>query len=659
MRLDQRAFLACFCLLVAAVIGNFFYRALAAPDVQFLAPSVRGNWIVPPDPLPGYTRATFTNRFELADAAGPCPVEIRAMRIAEVTVNGQVLAKANAANWKDAVHYDLGPALRKGANEIRIAVTNPESPPALLVEGPENIRTSEHWVVDQAPENAKEREAAIADHGEDFLRPKPNALRTSPDYALWRAALAAYLFFVAYALVPARWKPWRRDKHDEPAGRAPAGRWDLAFGAVLLGVIAAIHFHNASRYPTEGGFDSKQHAEYIQFVAERWEVPDASQGWEMSQPPLYYALGAALYNALGATPAALRTVQLFTALTALALLLPAWWMLAVLHPGNPRARILGFAVAAMVPMTFYIAPQVTNEAMAALVISSTMALAAYSSARARTLWRDAVFLGIACGLSLLSKYTGAFVTASVLALAGFRLLTGAARADRGSGRGAFRVRFVHLAWALVVAAIALSMSGWLYAHNIRKFGTPFMGAWDVRSGFRIVQPPGYRTAAFYSRFGAVFWQEPPFSRMTSFWDGMYGSMWSDSHNVFVSRDAPVLQMLSSIGLWLALLPTVAIATGFFAAIRQLIREDWDHPYFVLVLTTLLTVASTLMFTLEHPWYSTLKSHWALSLVPCAGVFAALGFEILCRNLGRLRYLAYANVAALGGLMLYVFWYRGP
>ena len=135
-------------------------------------------------------------------------------------------------------------------------------------------------------------------------------------------------------------------------------------------------------------------------------------------------------------------------------------------------------------------------------------------------------------------------------------------------------------------------------------------------------------------------------------------MWSDSHNVFVSRDAAFLQMLSSVTLWLALLPPVAMVIGFLAAIRHLVREEWDHPYFVPVVTTILTVTSTLVFTLEHPWYSTLKAHWALSLVPCAGIFAALGFEILCRNLGRLRYLAYANVAGLAGPVLYVFWYRG-
>ena len=658
MRHHQRVALVCFVLLVAAIAGQVAMRMLVSPDVQFLVPRSGGAWIVHPDPLPGYQRATFTNRVELSEVPRPCPVAIVAMRTGDVTVNGQPLAKAAAANWKEAVEYDFAPLLREGANEIRIAITNSESPPAVLVAGPEKIRSGVHWVVDQAPENAAEVPAAIAHHGEVFVQSKPNLLGTSPHYDRWWWALAAYLAFLAYAVVPVRFKPWLARREPGTAAGATKSWWPALAALVLVAVVATIHVHNATRYPTEGGFDSKQHAEYVHFLAERREVPDASNGWEMSQPPLYYALAAVIYEALGRSAEALRRIQLFTALTTLAVLLPAWWILGVVFPGNARARVSGLLVAASLPMMFYVAPQVTNEPMAALTIGTTIALAVRHAARERTSWGDAILLGIACGLSLLSKYTGAFVTASIVALALLRVLTGAARVDRDRPPSPVGRRLVHFGWGAVVVAIALGMSGWLYAHNIRKFGTPFMGAWDVRSGFRIVQPPGYRTPEFYTRFGGVFWEEPPHTRATSFWDGMYGSMWSDSHGVFVSRDATELQWLSSIILWLAMLPTVAIATGLFAAIRHLVRVEWDHPYFVPVVTTILTVSSTLVFTIEHAWYSNLKSHWALSLVPCAALFGALGLEILYRQLGRLRYLAYANLAAVAALVFYVFWYRG-
>ena len=84
MRLDQKLFFVCFCLLSAAIAGNIVYRAARLPEVQFLMPSRGGEWIVPPDPMPGYSRATFTNRFDLSQPIEPCPLEIHAMRAGEV-----------------------------------------------------------------------------------------------------------------------------------------------------------------------------------------------------------------------------------------------------------------------------------------------------------------------------------------------------------------------------------------------------------------------------------------------------------------------------------------------------------------------------------------------------------------------------------------------
>jgi hypothetical protein len=424
----------------------------------------------------------------------------------------------------------------------------------------------------------------------------------------------------------------------------------------LLVVVAALQLRNASIYPQDRGFDAHAHAEYVQYVAERWRVPLANEGWEMSQPPLYYAVGAGIYTLFGGAtrqPQALKAVQLLSPLSAVATLALAWWMLELLFPARARMRTLGFAVAALLPVMFYMSPQITNEVFTAFVIGAALCLAMRQSTRGDLRWRDAVAIGAACGFSLLSKYSGAFVFASVLCLAGLRLLAGR---DGANGTGTLRRRLRHVPWAMVLAANTLAMSGWLYVRNVEKFGTPFIGAWDRRSGFNIVQPPGYRTPTFYARFGAVFREQPVRSRDTSFWDGMYGSTWADTHTMFLKR-VDEMDASSSLCLWLALLPSVAMVLGFGQALWHLMTREWDHPYFVLVTTSVLTVASILWFTMAHPFYSTLKAHWALSLVPCAGVFAGLGLETMCRQLGRLRWLLYANLGVLGGLVLHLFWYR--
>ncbi len=636
------AFVATFFL---ALVAYLVQHALLSPDVQFLAPASDGQWIVHPDAPPGYREAVFVRRFALPAPVAHYVVRVAAMRECRMTVNGRSIPVTGTRDWKRAVPYDIGPLLRAGANEIRVHVSTPDPPPALLVEGPEPVRSDARWTVRLPPDSPSERDAAVAYRDEAFLGDRPNALRASPRFPLWRAALVAYAAFVAYTLIPLRAKPWMRASRAE---RQTAGRWSDVTCAVVFLVVTAIHLRNAYVYPQTAGFDAVAHGEYVQYVATHRTVPDARQGWEMSQPPLYYATGAAIYAAAGGSTrptVALKATQFLSALSMLGTIALAFWMLRIVAARRARTRTLGFTVAALLPMAFYLGPQISNEPLTAFVTGAAMCIAMQQAARGTLRIRDAAVAGAACGLALLSKFSGLFVLVAVLVLAGVRIVT------RKS-----RVRAV--ACALVLAGIALGMSGWFYVRNVQRFGDPFIGAWDRRSGFNIVQGPGYRTSAFYTRFGAVFWQVPPHSRDTSFWDGMYGSMWADSHGVFVPRDDRS-QLLSTVCLWLALLPTVAILVGFAHAVRHLATRDLEHPYLVIVVTSALTVAGILSFTMDHPWYSTLKAHWALSLTPCVGVFAGLGLETMCRQAGRLRWLVYANVAALGGLTIQLFWYRGP
>jgi hypothetical protein len=56
------------------------------------------------------------------------------------------------------------------------------------------------------------------------------------------------------------------------------------------------------------------------------------------------------------------------------------------------------------------------------------------------------------------------------------------------------------------------------------------------------------------------------------------------------------------------------------------------------------------------FHTTVKAFFFLSLISSIGVFAALGLETMCWQLGRLRWLLYGNLAALYGIIFYLFWY---
>ncbi|MFN2376134.1 MAG: hypothetical protein ABR538_06335 [Candidatus Binatia bacterium] len=652
-----------------ALAGLLGYHAFVSPAAQFLGPAADGRWIVHPDLPTGEPKADFSLTFELAAPPPVFPVKVTALRSFELEVNGRPLAKVAPDNWKTAFSYDLAPDLRIGANEVRVHVYNRASPPALLVEGPEAVRSDQRWVVDLPSDAGKRAAAAVADHGERYLAPKPNLLAASPRARWWSAGFVLWCMLLAATLVPRR---GRSAQLDTPGPTTPPSPWPLRIACfLLLAVVAAVHLRNAAVYPLKRGFDPIQHAEYVQYMAANWRVPYANEGWEMSQPPLYYALGAVLYTAMGgagAEPASLKALQMVSPVAAVAMLALAWWMLAILFPGRSRMRWMGFVVAALLPVTFYLGAQVSNEVVAAFVIGAATCLATRQMERGRLRWRDAVALGLACGLGLLSKFTGLFVFLAVLSAASLRTLAGTPDTTLDTTPDTtpeppaprpWQTRLRHLGWGTLAAGITLATSGWLYARNLAKFGTPFIGAWDQRSGFRIVQPPGYHTADFYTRFGSVFWNEPSHAPFSSIWDGMYGTLWGDSYLMFLSRDSPEIAMLAIACLWLGLLPTVAILLGFGQALWRLFTRGWNQPLFIPVVTTALTVTAMISFTLEHPLYSAQKAHWGLSILPCAAAFAAIGLETMCLRLGPLRWLVYLDLAALAALVPWLFWYRGP
>lgn len=652
------------CAVPLAIVGFMVRQALYSPDVAFLSPARDGQWIVAPAPPPGEPKAVFVRRLDAGLARDVRPViRVAAMREYRISVNGRTVPVTNGKDWKVLETHDLSPFLTAGSNEIRIDVVNPVSPPALLVTGPPELRSGERWLVVTPPSRGVEVGAAVADRDETSLRPTRNPLWAPPVAGYRIVAAGVYLLFIAYALVPLRFKRWlaRRNVGDS---RLPARRRGWPAGASLLcgllfAAVALVQLRNAWVYPSANGFDPLQHFEYVQYVAAHHAVPLANQGWEMSQPPLYYAVGAAVYRWAGGDgspgrPA--KSVQMLSPLAALATIAIAWSLLRLLFPASPRTRALGFIVAATLPVTFYISTEVTNETFAALAIGAAIHALARNAARSEGRWRDAIRLGLASGLGLLSKYTGTFAFLAGGLLSGLRVVSGTARRQTSISRWP---RLRELLWTVLFCATTVAVCGWLYARNVRTFGTPFIGAWDRRSGFNIVQPPGYHTPVFYSRFGAALLEEPPQSRLTSFWDGMYGSMWGDSHNMFLSPNNRDVQTIAAVCLWLALLPSVAILLGFLQAARHVVTREWDHPYFILVFTTLGTVASMLWFSLRYPIYSGMKAHWALSLIPCAAVFAALGLETMCRQSGRLRVAIYASLALLVADVFWLFWYRGP
>jgi len=657
--------------LLAALASFLTWQAFWSPAIEFLPPAWRGAWIVHPQPpIPFHQRpdglvARFAHRFSLATVPDTALVRVTAMESFAMTVNGTELEVPHPATWKRSVAIDLAGALRPGLNEIVVAVRNPRGPTALLVQGAAFVRSATNWTVAVGPKFGSEQSAVAAGTGESYRHGRPHPLRATRAWPWCVAAAVVWVGFLVFAVIPWRSRLGRSLALHPPPTDIPrtGGRgshraassfrdWAHRHAVGLLIVLAAgvVHFHNARTYPhTRSPFDVGGHVEYIRHVARTWQVPTARDGWEMYQPPLYYFAAAGVYRLAGGAPAepsSLKAVQHFSAAVGFAGLLAAWWLLSLLFPARPGVRHFGLAVVAMLPMALYLNPMITNEVFAATVITATIALAVrllksrWLSSTGLRLLAPAILIGLACGAALLGKYTGLLIGVSVLVV-----LASQAIGDRR-------------AWwpAVAFTVTVLLVAGWVYGRNLHQFGDPFIGNWDEASGHHYEQHPGYRTLTDYTRFGRVLAERPQVSAYLGFWDGLYGSAWTDGHGAFLrwNKDPPVI--LATAILWLALLPTTAMLLGFARTVRDLWRGDGDLPWLLLVLVSVLSVAALISFTMELPFFSTVKAFFLLSLAGPAGAFAARGFETMAARLGRACWLIHLDLVVLAGLIGWQFWY---
>jgi hypothetical protein len=260
-------------------------------------------------------------------------------------------------------------------------------------------------------------------------------------------------------------------------------------------------------------------------------------------------------------------------------------------------------------MLLYTSPTVSNETFAA----AAAGLAFYALAR-----RDAfasskrvAVAGICCGLALLSKYSGLFV-----AVAGMLLLL----RPRTS-----RIRWRPLA---IFAVVVLLLSGWLYLRNLAEFGDAFIGNWDEGSGFHYEQDPGYRSLGFYAGFGRVFTEPIEHAPWLSFADGIYGSLWADVYRSFLNPADDRVKFWVAISLLLAAWPSLLLLLGFADTLGRALRRPFADAELLLVSVPVWNVAALLSFTLEVPFYSTIKAFFVLSLAPILAIYLVRGRGML-------------------------------
>jgi len=595
------------------------------PAINFLSRDKRAEWIVFPAAVDAHAHwfasldATFRREFVLTDRPATARLGVRAMRRAEVRINGGPIRFPSNRNWKEIVSVDVAGQLQGGSNVIEARVFNHNGPPALwltLNTDQLSLRSDKTWEVSFA--GSSWRHAALAAAAKT---PGPgnsiaggegtfDALKKVWPFWIVLIVIASVAIFIWNLIL-----------------KSSTTRWlEKTLLLILAGLWLLLFWNNSRLLPFHAGFDAKEHLKYINYIQEHRALPLANEGWEMYQPPLYYLIAAASLSACKLSindPASILLLRLIGAFLGIAQFIFVFLSLRLLF--SARTAFVGLLLAAFLPMHVYLAQYVTNEMLAATLATATLyaclrLLKSDTPSASQFAW-----VGFTLGATMLAKATTVLLLPiAIAAIAGKLAYTRA--------RLAISLRNLGL-----LLTICLTVCGWHYARIWLRFGTPLLGNWDVVSGFTWWQDPGYHTATDYLRFGRSL-VHPLFSGFAGFADGIYSTLWGDalcggaSSLTFAWNGQPMVAGY----LW-AVIPTALILVGVVAAIVRFIRKPSSELFVLLGFWTVL-VLGLIFMTLKVPSYAQAKAFYGLSALTSICFFGALGWEVLTYGSSRLRFV---------------------
>jgi tetratricopeptide (TPR) repeat protein len=620
----------------AAVFVGIAMSALAwfawqDPAINFLPRDRQAEWIVFPAAVDARAHwftsfdATYRREFVLTNQPGTAHLGVRAMRRAEVKINGTPVHFLPNTNWKKIRSADVAEQLHTGANVIEARVFNHNGPPALwlaLATDQLNLRTGQSWEVSYA--GSSWRPAALATAAKT---PGAGNSLAGNQHTFGAVKKIWPFWIILFAIASGVTLLWNI------GSKQPTARWlERIPLLVLAGLWLALFWNNARLLPFHAGFDAVEHLKYITYIQEHRAFPLPTDGLEMYQPPLYYLIGAAALSACKLSindPQSVVVLRLLGGFLGIAQFVLVFLSLRLLLP--VRASFIGLLMAAFLPMHLYVAQYVTNEMLAATLATAALYLCLRLLKGEVPRASQFAWLGVALGATMLAKVTGILLLPIVIAA-----LTGRLRGVRAPI--AIAVRNLGL-----LVGMCFVVSGWQYARIWMRFGTPLVGNWDVISGFPWWQDPGYHTAVDYLRFGRSL-VHPLFSGFAGFADGIYSTLWGDAlcggaASLTVAWNQ---QPLLAGYLW-ALIPTALIVIGAVVAIIQFVRKPSSELFLLLGFSAVLMLGLIFM-SLKIPSYAQAKAFYALSAITPLCFFGALGWETLTNGRARLRF-------ALGTLIL--------
>jgi tetratricopeptide (TPR) repeat protein len=629
------------CLVIAGAVGALagLWWTGSRVGINFLPDMAQAKWIIYPVVPEADARrdlelpTAFEDSFVLAAIPQKTLLRIAGFHRYTLAINGASPGKPRQAgtSWKQPDVFDVAGLLRAGANRIEVTVFNSDGPPALwlsLDAGALQVASGEQWRASYAGAAWCAAVPASA----------PKLKPGSYSYGLSRplAALGTrWPTLLGFALLSCMgcWLLHKMGLTHTPDSNVPSteptAEWRYKYRETLP-VIALAGFwlfffaNNIATLPYLTGFDAQSHVDYVRYIEEHHALPTAGQGAEMFQPPLYYLLSAMLLKLLHLSvsdASGIAALRLLGLVTGIAHFVVVWAALRLLFPAERSKAGWGVVMAACLPPTLFLSQYITNEGFAAMLVSGCVWLTLRMLKQKKFRWKSCVALGLCLGSALLAKSTALLVLPPIFGALLWKWLE---KRTMSPAQWAARM-------GLVVALCAL-VGGWHYARLWVHYGSPLIGNWNPKLGYSWWQDDGYRTSAFYLRFGGVL-VNPWSATFQGCWDGFYATLWGDGllcgATNFLSRP-PWNYDLMAVDYWLALLPTLAVLTGWILVVIKFVRQP-SAEWFLLLGFSCLVVWALGYMSLVVPAHSQLKAFYGLSaLIPFCAV-GAVGLDFLAQR----------------------------
>lgn len=416
-----------------------------------------------------------------------------------------------------------------------------------------------------------------------------------------------------------------------------------------VAVVNGLVLYNALFHDPLIGYDAPGHLKYIRTLA-GLRLPGPSDTLEFFSPPLPYLPAAVAYRTgLVSLWAAAKAGQIVQFVCSVLLTMGLVGLCERVRPGSNALKVTGVVLLGMLPVYYRSFSFVRGEPMLAL-LTVVVAMKSLDVLRGGPLHRrDAILLGFALGLLVLTRQWGFFLIPAILLFTALQIRC---------GRLTWRRAVLSLGAIGMIAAVT---GGWFYAHLRLNHGSiaafnrtgagPLSIVWrppefyvglgsdrvfsdPVRRAFR-----GQLLPVFYSDFWGDYWGYFVIYGK-DLRDGRYVS-WRTLHEALEEVPPPDwLETNRRIGGYLgrvnllSILPSAILVGGLLIGGLHLARlargradDEASAPLAFLFLAVATSVLGYLWFVLKFPGDDVIKATYLLHVYPLLGVLGAefLGF----------------------------------